>query len=198
MSSRISVSVCLVAVLILGAVAAQSMARFAASYASPTAIGTVDLERIFVNLKAFEAANDELRRIDADFNAERAVKRDEITQLQEELEILPPGSSNRRDAENALLWKSHEFQVMVEIARRKLDDAEAQALRRIYKLVQDEAAVLARDRGFDLIIIDDTRVDLPENASAADMTREIGARRYLHVGRSIDVTDELIARVNSR
>jgi len=198
MSQRISMPILCAALLLVGALAVQSQARRPILVATPTAVASVDLERIFVSLRAFEDANEELRRIEREFNEERARRREEMERLQEDFEMLPIGSTNRRQAEDDLLWKSHEFQVMVEMTRRKVDDAEAQALRRIYKLVQEEAAALARERGLDLIVMDDTRTDLPENASAVDMTREIGARRQLYVGRTIDVTDELIARVNAR
>ena len=198
MFHRIRMPLICMAALVVGALAVQSQAWRTTMLAAPSTVATVDLERVFVSLRAFEAANEELRRIDREFNDERTSRREEIERLQEDFNMLPVGSTNRREAEDDLLWKSHEFQVMVEMARRKLDDAEAQSLRRIYKLVEAEASALASDRGIDLIVIDDTRTDLPENASAADMTREIGARRHLHIGRSIDITDELIARINAK
>ncbi|MBX3373959.1 MAG: OmpH family outer membrane protein [Phycisphaeraceae bacterium] len=184
--------------LTLGYALAMQSGRASAPPASPTAVGVVDLNRLFTNIAAFEKAKQDLAALRTELESKINAKKAELEGLQGDISVLPAGSAALIRAENELMQKSFDLRAEVEFSGRKEMEAEAQAIRRIFRLIRQESAAFAQARGFELILFDDSREDVFDVASLGDLMRDIGLRRVLYAVDRIDVTDELIARLNAR
>jgi Skp family chaperone for outer membrane proteins len=84
----------------------------------------------------------------------------------------------------------------MDFAEAKRNVSNARVLRRIYENVRKAVAELAQHEGWDLVILDDTVVELPRETTETEMTRQISARRLLYAAKQIDVTEDVIAHMN--
>ena len=55
---------------------------------------------------------------------------------------------------------------------------------------------MSRANGYDIVLVDDTVAELPEDTTEAETMRQISARRMLYANPQVDISDELIVRMN--
>lgn len=161
----------------------------------PAVVATVDLERIFNRLDEREQADTELMRMANELqkNIDAQVRR--ITVLEEDLEAFEQGSDKYQETLEKLSLLSLEYQADVEWSRQMIAFQRAVILRRIYSSIREFMDKEAKERGIDIVFVDDTVVELPPG-DEEETTRQISARRMLYTNPSIDITDEVIRRMN--
>jgi Skp family chaperone for outer membrane proteins len=182
----------MVMVMIVGyqAAAIRNLAQL-----KPAVIATVDLEKIFNRLDEREHADTELANLANDLqkNIDAIVRR--INALEEELEVYDRGSDKYQETLEKLSLLSLEYQADVEWSRQMIEFQRAVILRRIYSSIRTFMETEASARGIDIVFVDDTVVDLPPG-DEEETTRQISARRMLYTNPAIDITDEVIRRMN--
>ena len=62
-------------------------------------------------------------------------------------------------------------------------------------VIKDAANTMADERGLDLILVDDSVVPIPEDAQ--DILAQISSRRVLFAREQLDITNALIAEMNT-
>ncbi len=198
MNTRTHAPVLLLIGIVLGLLAYQSQAhRPAAVIAQPTVVATVDLETVFNQLKEREARHSALQA-----QAQALVDKNdglqaEIEQLQLDLEDYARGSDKFLEIEDQLLRKTFEFQAQVTFAKRITQLRNAESIKEIYLNIKKAAANLARERGIDLVFVDDTKVEI-QDGDEQQINQQISARRMLYVNPAIDITQDLIAVMNGQ
>ena len=75
-------------------------------------------------------------------------------------------------------------------------------LRDLYKQIKEAVAELANVEGYDLILVDDSGGELgidpnSQQSREAQILRQITRRRALYSADTIDITDEIIVRMNN-
>ncbi|MHC4810753.1 MAG: hypothetical protein ACYTEV_10370, partial [Planctomycetota bacterium] len=126
--------------------------------------------------------------------AEIQRKREQLELLDEEIELLV---GQQRDEKLALAERmADELRITTEMAQWKLEGLRVRTLREIYESVRVKAAELSRANGWDLVLVNDSLVEVPAVGSQAELMRQISARRVIYGDARIDVTNILIAAMN--
>ncbi len=162
---------------------------------APSVIATVNLERVFQNLDEKGAADIELQEIADDLEAEGRTMKQAIDLSEQDLDLFAPGSPKYQEALEEWTLGTLRYKSFIEFGRRKIDWQKANTLKRIYQSIKTSAGALAEASGYDMIFVDDSIAQM-QPGSEAEMTRQISARRMLYTSPGIDVTDELVTRMN--
>jgi Skp family chaperone for outer membrane proteins len=183
-------------IALAGLVAYQSRASRSAAPARPTAVMIVNLERVFQGLQERSDADARLTEMAEELQAEGDRRLEELTRLQEELDYLDPNSEQFQQLAKEIVHKKYGRDAFLEFGMRKLDVEKATILRELYQKIKDAAAAMSRDNGYDIVLVDDTVAKLPEDTTEAETMRQISARRMLYANPQVDISDELIVRMN--
>jgi len=146
---------------------------------------TRDLEAQFESLRA---------RLGQDRDAQR----DRIERLKRSLqEELKPGSDEFRERRKELAIREAELQVFVETEGQKIEEGLKSSLRGIFSDIQAVVSEIATERGIDVVLAADRLP--PENPDTPTQLRQqILLQKVLFWSPRVDITDEVIARLNAR
>jgi len=183
---------------LLAAVLCAGLAAFAAlSPDRPAVVATVDLERVFNSVDLQTRTEVRLQAMSEELGARRDELRLDIEDLEAELESFQPGSDAQLEVAARIEEAIAEFRAWEGFAAIKLEAEQSKAMRDIYLSIRTAAAELAKERGWDYVLVDDT-VPTIQPGGAEQMQQQIGSRRFLYANGVFDVTDELIARLNTQ
>lgn len=163
--------------------------------AGVTAIATFDLEKTFNALEEKKAGETELTRLAEDMKKQSDEKAKKLRQMEKELEDLQPGAPKHREVMDALTQATYEYQSQVEFFRVKLDIRRARLMKKVYLSIRKAAEQLAKERGYAVVFVDDSIARIPPG-NEEETNRQISARRMVYTSPDVDVTDELISRMN--
>lgn len=162
----------------------------------PAVVASVDLERVFNSIDLQAKTEARLKAVAADLDEQRNRLRDGIEELQAELESFQPGSTAQLEVATRVEEAIAEFRAFEGFARAKAEAEQAKAMRQIYMSIREAAAGLAKERGWDYVMVDDS-IPTIEPTDAQRMLQQISSRRFLFANPSFDVTDDLIAKLNA-
>lgn len=166
-------------------------------FAPPAVIATVDLEQVMTSMDAYKESNVDLEALGASLDAREEELRQEISDLQEDLGFLPPGSANSLETQREIHWLAQRRTAFLEFASRKINVEHSKVLRSLYDQVLGEVDRMAAENGYDVVLVNDSASELPDRVSERDMMRAIASRRILKAASRIDITQELVQRLNS-
>jgi Skp family chaperone for outer membrane proteins len=175
----------------------QSFAVRQVAASRPANVAWIDIERVFEGLSERALADQQLTSLAEKFDASAQAMKQKAITMEEELEILAPGSGDYKQAEEMLLQKSYEYRGYMEFAKQKLELRKAQILGRIYEDIRAGAQQLSQQHGFDYVMVNDSLGSMSANTEA-EMNRQISARRILFATSDFDATDLLIEHLNSQ
>lgn len=181
--------------LVAGVVGHATNANRAAP-TSPSVVAVLDLEALFQGLDERGSADTQLMRIAEDLDARGTLRREEIELLSQDLELYSPGSPQYQETSREVARKGFELQAFLDFAMRKLDAEKARTLRRLYDRIKSTVETISKENGYDLVLVDDSIVSLPIEATEAETMRQISARRMLYGSPQINITQDVIARMN--
>jgi Skp family chaperone for outer membrane proteins len=162
----------------------------------PAVVASVDLERVFNSIDLQAKTEARLQTVAADLDAQRKVLRDGIEELNAELETFQPGSAAQLEVATRIEEAISEFRAFEGFARAKAEAEQAKAMRQIYMKIRQAAADLAKERGWDYVMVDDS-IPTIEPTDSQRMLQQISSRRFLYANPSFDITDDLIAKLNA-
>ncbi|UCD73847.1 MAG: OmpH family outer membrane protein [Phycisphaerales bacterium] len=163
----------------------------------PAVIACVDLERAFNELAERAQARTDLEDMVAQLDARGQELRDRADMLEEDIQNYAAGSEAHQNAMEAATLAAYEFQGFIEFVKRKIDAEGARMVRNLYGKIKKAVRAMSEENGYDIVFVDDSSVELPIGVSEAEMTRQISARRMLYANPQLDVTDDLITRMNN-
>jgi Skp family chaperone for outer membrane proteins len=122
---------------------------------------------------------------------------EELEMLSAELESLSPGSKAMIEMNDKAISISGRLRAFETYGALLVERERAADLRDSYDLIRAEAGSLSKIMGIDLVLLNDSipTVDL---ADASGTLQQISARRVLWASETIDITDELIERLNGQ
>lgn len=162
----------------------------------PAVVASVDLERVFNSIDLQAKTEARLKAVAVDLDAQRKRLRDGIEELQAELESFQPGSTAQLEVATRIEEAIAEFRAFEGFARAKAEAEQAKAMRQIYMSIRDAAMELAKERGWDYVMVDDS-IPTIEPTDSQRMLQQISSRRFLYANPSFDVTNDLIAKLNA-
>lgn len=173
----------------------QTMALRELSRIQPAVIATVDLEKVFNSIDERSAALDELNTMANELQADISARTAELEQLDEELEIYTPGTEQHQEIIQTLSLQSSELRAYIEWGHRRLEVKQAASLRRIYNSIKASVEREAMEKGYDLVLVNDSLQPIVP-ADETETRRQITARRMLYSNGQLDVTQDVIDRMN--
>lgn len=173
----------------------QTMALRELARLQPAVVATVDLERVFNNLEELGAADNELTKMATELQEEINTRAAALERLNEEVEVYTPGTDQHQQAMAAVALQSHELRAFMEWGHRRLEVKKAASLRRIYNSIKAGVERESRENGYDIVFVNDSlQPILP--ADEEETQRQITARRMLYANPQLDITSDVIARMN--
>jgi Skp family chaperone for outer membrane proteins len=173
----------------------------------PTSIVTVNLGAVMekLNQRANAAAN--VNSMAEKIKAEVEKKNAEFGKMKADVDaVIEAGASSddpaRQALQEKLMLERLKFEAWHQTALAKLDIEESLLLQDLYRNIKREAAQLATDVGYDVVLVDDSQGELSAKADPrvprrVQVMQQIAGRRLLHVNKTIDITDDLIQRMNN-
>ena len=169
-------------------------AALAQSAPGGTRIAVVNLARIFEEfdmVKDLEAKFDESRR---EVGAEADARRQAISIKRQELEAFPEDSSDYAARNKDLTRMEFEYKLWLATEEQTLKDRHKRWLEDIYTRTRKAVEQLAAERKIDLVItIDEGPLEAPDSIT---MRQEIMLRKVLFATPSVNLTDDLLERLN--
>ncbi|MFZ9879830.1 MAG: OmpH family outer membrane protein [Phycisphaerales bacterium] len=171
-------------------------------FAPPAAVGVVDMATVFDRLAESAEWDVKLRSLESRFSQEAQQRRGELEAMAKEIEAMADGPAKAARVDEARL-KQLQLEQWVTLKQLELDREKSLKWQSVYRAVREGSRKLAENEKYDLIIVDDSRVEirtrrdknLPPLEDQAQS--QISQLRILYAGRSIDVTEKLIVQINN-
>jgi Skp family chaperone for outer membrane proteins len=142
-----------------------------------------------------EAQFDAVRR---KLNQERDAMKEKIEKANRSLqEELKPGTDEFRARRKQIALMEAELQWFVESEGQKVEKSLAESLRSIYADIQVVVREIAQEKGVDIVLAaDQLPAETPDSAN--QVRQHILLQKVLFWNPSVDLTDEVITRLNTR
>jgi Skp family chaperone for outer membrane proteins len=165
--------------------------------AKPTAVAVVDMQQVFATLKAKGTLEATLEDEKATIQVEAQKKATALENLQQEINLLEPGTPNFEQRQKTLEDQNIQFQVWQRVQQMVINQRKAQGYEQLYKDVLGATGEIAAQEGFDIVLFKEAPVDFrtskPENVGAA-----IQSRKVLWAADRLDITEKVVGLLNNR
>lgn len=157
-------------------------------------IGVVNIQRIFLICKRNAKYEEETKAEQNKLNAELEKLMAELRAEEAGLKTLKPGSSDRIARVEEILTKQAGLQTKDELYKRRLELRYQLFIEGLYKDILRETTEVAKQKGLDLVQVKD-EIEFPA-LSVNDAMMAIRTHKLLYSGGCLDITDEVMARVD--
>lgn len=200
MKKLINVPAVTMTLLLGAALGYQAVAQRAVAPAAPV-IATVRLDRLFDGLQQRAEAKVEVARLDQQMNDEKTRREGQIAQLEADLEDAV-AAATRKDVKDQIALQRLKLQFWYQEASTVVEVEKALQLQDMYKNIKEALAALAGAEGYDMVIINDESSDLPFDRDSrvspqVQVLQQISNRKMLYLNPAIDITEDLIERMNN-
>lgn len=204
-----------IASLALSAVIAYNTYAIASQAGQPTAVVSVNLAMVMEKLDQWSDSAARLRKLRDDLTAEQDRRTKDLDKLKEDGKKLQEQldaatDESKRQAldvqmqalqENAAM-ETLNFQAWVAFSAEKADIEAALATQDLYRSIKSAVAQMALANKFDVVLVDDSQGELAISGDARisrvqQVQQQIAGRRTLYINPAIDITDDLIQRMNN-
>ena len=159
-------------------------------------IGSVSVRKIFLNSQRSAAYRREV-------TAERQRTEAKLAELNKEIEIeeagmkmLDTGSSDYLAKFEKILKKRADLQTEKDFYTKRVSLKEQKTTEDLYKDILDETRAIAKEKGFDLVM-EMSEPDFP-STSPTQLEMSIGTHKVLYCAGCIDISDEVMTRVDAK
>jgi len=176
--------------------------RLPALFAPPSAVGVVDMATVFDKLEESAEWDVRIRALEARASEEMSRRRAELEALAKELEAMSDGAEKESKLDSLRLNRL-QIEQWAGFKELEVDRETSLKWQAVYRAVREGAKKLAEAEKYDLIVVDDSRVEIrtqrAQNAPSltAQAQAQIAQLRVLHSTRTIDVTEKLIVQINN-
>jgi Skp family chaperone for outer membrane proteins len=165
--------------------------------APPTSIATFDLEKTFAALEEKKAGAEALTAMASALGKTNDEMSRKLKAMEQELEDLQAGTPKHKELMQKLVEATHEYKAQIDFSNMKLDIERARMMKKVYNSIRKAAEQLALERGYSVVFVDDSIAPIPPGTEQ-EMNRQISARRMVYTSPEVDVTEELISRMNTQ
>lgn len=166
---------------------------------APTTIATIDLVKLMQQLAKAEVLNRQLKAR----NEQRQLSIDEMVGrlklLKDEMDALPKTAEKEK---RELFVKAFELEQTAagrrDALQRVVNIEKGELIREIYQDIQTAASAFAAKNGYDLVIVDDRAMVLPDQATEEQMNMVIQNKRVMFAAETLDVTTALAREMNNQ
>ena len=157
-------------------------------------IGVVNIQRIFLTCKRNVKYEEKTKAEQNKLNAELEKLGAELKAEEAGLKTLKPGSSDYMALVKEILTKRAGLQAQQEFYKRQMELKYQQWIEGLYEDILRETSEVAEQKGLDLVQVKD-EIEFPAS-SVNDAMMAIRTHKLLYSGGCLDITDEVIARLD--
>lgn len=158
-------------------------------------IGVVSVEKIFQDCKRSAKYREETVAVRDGANAELGKLKAEIDADNEGLKTLKVGSSDYMALMKEVLTKQASLQVKQKFYEQQMALNERKLIEGLYKDILRKTSEVAKEKGLDLVF-ERSEPKLPA-PTANELTTTISTHKLVYSGELSDITDDVIARLDS-
>lgn len=174
----------------------------------PTVFATVRLSVVLEKLDQRAEAEANMNAMGQQVRAEEARRKDEIQKMQDQLEAMraelgdKPAPPEATALQEKLALESLRYQAWSRVTLSKVDIEKALVLEDLYRSIKAACSLIASANGYDIVLVDDSQGEITTTSDSrtpreAQVLQQIIGRRMLHGNPALDITDELITRMNN-
>ena len=164
--------------------------------AKPTAVAVVDLEQVFEQSK-------EKMQFDADQRTAREAiqkaaedKQKAAEAMKADLDTLAPGTPAHQQKQQELELAAVEFQAWSQYEQLKLNREAAVRIEGLYRKSIESIDRMAQEAGYDLVLYREAQGKF-QYENIQQLLQQIGFRKVLYANDAIDITDQVVQRMNN-
>jgi Skp family chaperone for outer membrane proteins len=158
-------------------------------------IGVVSVRKIFQDCKRNTKYRQEMSVERDKLEAELESLSKDIDASKSRLKMLKPGSADYLSDMKDVLEKQGSLQAKQEYFKRQMDMREQAVIEQLFKDVINATAVVAKEKGFDMVF-EKSEPDLPA-ANSNELTLTISTYKVLYNAGCEDITDAVMAKVDA-
>jgi Skp family chaperone for outer membrane proteins len=176
--------------------------RATAPVAPPTAVGVVNLRKVFDVLPQSAEWDVKIKGLESAFAEEARTRKGELDGMVKAIEAMAEGKERETKLDEARL-KRLQLEQWAGFKELEIDRERSLKWQAVYKLVRDAARQLAADEGYDLVLVDDSGVEIrtqrAQNAPSleAQAQSQISQIRVLFSGGAADVTQKILVQIKN-
>jgi Skp family chaperone for outer membrane proteins len=171
--------------------------------AQPTAIGVIDLAKLFDGLGECAEWDVRIKALEARVMDEARARKASLESGLKEVEAMTEGveKENRLDALRLQKLQAEQWSLGCEM---EADRERSLKWQSVYRSVREGAKKLGETEGYQLVVIDDSKIEIQTQRAQNSPPLETQAKgqiaqlRVLYADRTIDVTDKLIVQLNNK
>ncbi len=188
-------------VLVLAAVIGwQAMGQRNAGPA-PVTLAAIRMDTLVENLDERANAKAEVARMEREIADEQKARQDELTKLEDEFKDLLPGPM-KDELRDRIAMKGLQYKSWYEGSMEELEAEKALRLKDLYRKIKIAIKAMAETAGYDIVIQNDESSDLPFESDSrvpaqVQVLQQISSRKVLYLKPAVDVTQDLIVRMNN-
>ncbi len=179
------------------AVALLGMTTLTHAQQKATGVAVVDVQKAFDALREKVQVEAELKSAADVVMQEDARRKQALEALQTDLQILarntPPYDRKQEELERAALDR----QVWLQFQQAKLNRERALRIENIYKKMTETIGRVATANGYKLVLFKEPDVNLAQITKPDQISAVIGARKVLWSADELDLTDQVIQKLNN-
>jgi Skp family chaperone for outer membrane proteins len=201
MQRTVPTILCIAAALATASIVVLPAGGAGAVLANQTSVAVMDPSRVLEGLIERADAESGLRAKFEDLKAQANTRTSEIRSLQEQLQLTQ--DANAREAlQNEIESKGVKAIAFDQFAARQFDVDLALLKQDLYQRIKAAVADLSQANGIDIVLVNDNAMPIQINpelkvARAAQVSEQISQRRVMFAADKVDITDELILRMNN-
>jgi Skp family chaperone for outer membrane proteins len=197
-SRRLTWSVGLFATLLVMHMGYTTWAMRQAAHLQPSVIATVNIEQLFNGLAERAAEDARIVQLAEKLQGEDKARNDEIELTKQDLDLYREGSDEYTQTQQKIMELTIRRRSHLDYANARVDRERSRMLAGLYNQIKKVLDDLSDEFGYDIVFVDDSVVELPTNVPETEMMRQISARRMLYTNPAIDITEDVVARMNQR
>lgn len=171
--------------------------------AQPTAIGVIDLAKLFDGLGECAEWDVRIKALEARVMDEARARKASLESGLKEVEAMTEGveKEKRLDALRFQKLQAEQWSLGCEL---EADRERSLKWQSVYRSVREGAKKLGETEGYQLVVIDDSKIEIQTQRAQNSPPLETQAKgqiaqlRVLYADRTIDVTDKLIVQLNNK
>ena len=200
----------LMLLILMAALGYQAGAERVEVRKQPAVVATIDITKVMEGLEQRSNAEIKLDQMRVEFNEERERRETRIRELdrqlrekQQEVREQRAGMDELQRIEEQIALQELNFQAWITFQSDRIDVEKALLWQDLYRAIRRAVGEMAEGERYDLVIYDNTSEELfinPESRMSREMQvqQQMVSRQLVYAGRSLDVTNELIERMNNQ
>jgi len=184
--------------VIVGAVYVAASGQGQTMLDHPAVIAVVGLEDVWNEVDEREEMNASLQTERESLLAEKEKREKKLAEMERDLDWSPEQSEERRKKEEQLAQTAIEFKAWWEWQQQRLAREEKNRYEDLYHHTIEAIEEVAESNGVDAVLFKERAPNFDPKLNVSQTLALIGNRKMLYVRNEMDLTDQVITRMNNQ